>query len=218
MAAFVEQVNRGIEVLRRYQETVAAFLEKRTPRERQMLGLMTVAIGLWLAYWLVVGLILNPIRETDHAIASRQLALRQMLALQADYRRIQSQVGAIEQRIRAGQQGNVLSSLETMASDAQIKDRITSMDPRSTPPNDLYKETVIEVRLANVNLKQLVDYLYRIQSSPVLLKVKRLRAKTRTDDPGYLDVNFRVSSFEPLPPGAARPLGATPQPAPPANP
>jgi type II secretory pathway component PulM len=207
MAVFVEQVNRGMEALRRTQEAAMEFLDKRTPRERQMIGIMTVAIGLWLAYWIVVGLILHPIRDTQRAIEDRRVQLGQMLTMQSKYRRIQSQVAELEQRIRAGQQGNVLSSLETMASEAQIKDRITSMDPRSTPPNDLYKETVIEVRLANVNLKQLVDYLYRIQSSPVLLKVKRLRAKTRRDDPGYLDVNFRVSSFEPLRPGAARSAG-----------
>lgn len=217
MAVFVERVNRAIESLRRQQETAVDFLEKRTPRERQMLAFMTVAIGLFLAYWIAVGLILNPIRDTKLAIETRQLGLRRMLTLQADYRRIQSQVAALEQRIRAGQQGNVLSSLETMASESQIKDKITSMDPRSTPPNELYRETVIEVRLANVNLKQLVDYLYRIQSSPVLLKVKRMRLKTRSDDPGYLDVTFRVSSFEPLPPGAVRSSGFS-TPRPPANP
>ncbi|OGP82089.1 MAG: hypothetical protein A2Y95_04905 [Deltaproteobacteria bacterium RBG_13_65_10] len=217
MAAFVERVNRAIESLRRQQETAVDFLEKRTPRERQMLTFMTMAIGLFLAYWIAVGLILNPIRDTRLAIETRQLGLRRMLTLQADYRRIQSQVAALEQRIRAGQQGNVLSSLETMASESQIKDKITSMDPRSTPPNELYRETVIEVRLANVNLKQLVDYLYRIQSSPVLLKVKRMRLKTRSDDPGYLDVTFRVSSFEPLPPGAVRSSGFS-TPRPPANP
>jgi len=217
MAVFVERVNRAIESLRRQQETAVDFLEKRTPRERQMLAFMTVAIGLFLAYWIAVGLILNPIRDTKLAIETRQLGLRRMLTLQADYRRIQSQVAALEQRIRAGQQGNVLSSLETMASESQIKDKITSMDPRSTPPNELYRETVIEVRLANVNLKQLVDYLYRIQSSPVLLKVKRMRLKTRSDDRGYLDVTFRVSSFEPLPPGAVRSSGFS-TPRPPANP
>jgi hypothetical protein len=97
-----------------------------------------------------------------------------------------------------------------MASQAQIKDKITSMDPKSSPPNDLYKESVIEVRLKNINLKQLVDYLYRVERSSELLKIKRLRIKTRSDNPGYLDVNFRVSSFQPLPPGTSAPAGAAP--------
>lgn len=193
-----------IEPLRRYQVKFADFIDQRTVRERQMLATMAVAIGLWLLYWVVAGALLNPSHSSQRLVAARESALREMLILRSDYQRIQFQVAALEKMIRKGPHGNVLSRLETMASQARIKDKITSMDPKSAPPNDLYKENVIEVRLANVNLKQLVDYLFRIESSGQLLKIKRLRIKVRSDNAKYLDVNFRVSSFEPLP-AAARP-------------
>ncbi len=194
--------------MRRAQTAAVEFLDKRTPRERQMLALMGIAIGVWLLYWLVQGLILGPMEEAKRTIAAREVALQQMRILQADYRRVQGQVSLLESQIRSGQQGNVLSMLEEMASEAQIKDKIASMDPRSTPPNDLYRESVIEVRLQQVNLKQLVDYLFKVENSGSFLKIKRLRLKTRSDDPGYLDVSFRVSSFEPINPGPARAPGA----------
>lgn len=194
--------------VRRAQTAAIEFLDKRSPRERQMLALMAVAIGLWLLYWLLQGLILAPMEEAKRTISAREVALRQMWILQADYRRVQGQVSLLETQIRSGQQGNVLSMLEEMASEVQIKDKIASMDPRSTPPNDLYRESVIEVRLQQVNLKQLVDYLFKIENSGSLLKIKRLRLKTRSDDPGYLDVSFRVSSFEPMNPAPAGAPGA----------
>lgn len=204
-------IKRAAEVLeqvRGAQVKAAEFLDKRTPRERQMLALMAIAVGLWLLYWLVQGLILAPMEGAKRTIAAREVALRQMRILQSDYRRVQGQVSLLESQIRSGQQGNVLSMLEEMANEVQIKDKITSMDPRSTPPNDVYRESVIEVRLQQVNLKQLVDYLFKIENSGSFLKIKRLRLKTRSDDPGYLDVTFRVSSFEPINPAPAGTPGA----------
>ena len=201
----------ALDQVRRAQATAADFLDKRSPRERQMLALMSVAIGVWILYWLVQGLIVAPLENGKRAIASREASLRQMQILQADYRRVQGQVSLLEMRIQSGQQGNVLSMLEEMAGEVQIKDKIASMDPRSTPPNDLYRESVIEVRLQQVNLKQLVDYLFKVENSGAFLKIKRLRLKTRSDDPGYLDVTFRVSSFEPIGSAPAATPGA-PQP------
>jgi len=207
---------RGAEAIEQFRRTQAAavdFLDKRTPRERQMLALMAIAIGIWLLYWLVQGLIVGPMAQAKRTIAAREVALRQMRILQADYRRVQGQVSLLETQIRSGQQGNVLSMLEEMANEVQIKDKITSMDPRSIPPNDLYRESVIEVRLQSVNLKELTDYLFKIENSGSFLKIKRLRIKSRTDDPGHLDVTFRVSSFEPITPGSPG-AGGAPQPAP----
>ncbi len=197
-----------LEPLRRYQVAAADFLDQRTPRERQMLAVMAGAIGLWLIYWLVLALLLNPLEASRKSVQARARALQDILIIQSDYRRIESQVAALDRMIRSGRHGNVLSRLEMMANQAQIKDRITSMDPKSAPPNDLYLESVIEVRLKDVNLKQLVDYLFRIERASELLKIKRLRIKTRSDNPGYLDVNFRVSSFQPLPAGAQPAAGA----------
>ncbi|MFQ5458554.1 MAG: type II secretion system protein GspM [Myxococcota bacterium] len=205
--AMRERAEALLKPLHGYQVRFADFLDERTARERQMLAAMAIAFVLWLLYWAVVGMLLRPLDDSRELVRTREKALQEMLILRADYQRIQSQVSSLENMIRRGQHGNVLSRLETMANQASIKDKISSMDPKSAPPNDLYKENVIEVRLANVNLKQLVDYLFRIESSSHLLKIKRLRIKVRSDDARYLDVNFRVSSFEPLA-GGTRPVRA----------
>lgn len=209
-----------LDPLRRYQVMAADFLDQRTPRERQMLAIMAGAVAVWLIYWIINVFLMNPLVRSQNNVEARQRVLQKIMILQSDYRRIESEVNKLERMIRSGQRGNVLSNLETMANQANIKDKIASMDPKSSPPNDLYKENVIEVRLKSVNLKQLVDYLYRIESSGQLLKIKRLRIKTRSDDAKLLDVNFRVSSFQTLPPGQRRrPVGrqarALPPPRPP---
>ena len=193
-----------LDPLRRYQVMAADFLDQRTPRERQMLAIMAGAVAVWLIYWIINVFLMNPLAQSRKNVEARQRVLQNMMILQSDYRRIEFEVNKLERMIQSGQRGNVLSNLETMANQANIKDKIASMDPKSSPPNDLYRENVIEVRLKSVNLKQLVDYLYRIESSGQLLKIKRLRIKTRSDDASLLDVNFRVSSFQTLPPGQQR--------------
>jgi hypothetical protein len=43
-----------------------------------------------------------------------------------------------------------------------------------------------------------VTYLHQIEDTPQVLSVKSLRIRSRPDRSGLLDVNFTVSSFEPL--------------------
>ncbi len=72
------------------------------------------------------------------------------------------------------------------------------MEPQATPSNDLYRETKVAVELRQVTLQQTVSYLHQIESSEQVLSVKSLRMRARKDKPGFLDVTFTVSTFEPI--------------------
>jgi len=59
----------------------------------------------------------------------------------------------------------------------------------------LYKEELVEVKMQGVALEQLVRYLHQVESSPQLLKIKRLDIRPRPDNRQILNVTFRVSAF-----------------------
>ena len=103
-------------------------------------------------------------------------------------------MASVEQRIRSGPQGEIFTILESLARASAVT--VDSMEPRTSPASDDYRETKVQVILRGVTLAQMVNYLQRIESAPQLLSIKSLRIRTRSDKPELLDVNFMVSSFE----------------------
>lgn len=172
------------------------WLEGLAPRERLLVAAACVA----LAVVLVLAAVVQPLRSAASSAEARaRSAAEQLEALQelrARYDEANARVAGVESRIRSGPQGEIFTTLETMARESAVQ--VDSMEPRTTPASEHYRENKVQVALKGVTLAQTVNYLHRIESAPQLLSVKSLRMRSRRDDPELLDVTFTVSSFEPL--------------------
>ena len=128
------------------------------------------------------------------AVATRQLAALQ--ALRGDYRRQKQMIDRIDAQLRR-QRGNfaIFSHLEQVAGQTGIQDKIQSMNTVASPPNTVYKEDSVEVRMEGVTLAQLIEYLHRVGMSPQVLRIKRLQVNPTRENRQFLSVRFRVSVF-----------------------
>ena len=182
--------------MKRWLQLVSGFLSNLAPRERVLVG----AAGAVLAFSLVFLAVVQPIRGAAARAADRVVAaqhqLEVMQRLRRDFDEVSLRLSTVEQRIQSGPKGNLRTTLETLAQNAGVK--IESMEPQASPSNDLYRETKVDVVLKEVSLAQTVGYLHAIESTEQVLSVKGLRIRIRSDRPDLLDVNFNVSSFEPL--------------------
>ena len=178
------------ELIARIQATLANL----SPRERL---LVAGAGGLLLVLILLVGVI-NPVLSASSRASRRVEAadeeFRAVQILRSRYDEISARMSSVEERIRSGPQGEIFTILESLARASAVT--VDSMEPRTSPANDDYRETKVQVILRGVTLAQLVSYLQRIESAPQLLSIKSLRIRTRSDKPELLDVNFTVSAFE----------------------
>ena len=178
------------ELIARIQATLANL----SPRERL---LVAGAGGLFLALVLLVGVI-NPVLSASSRASRRVEAaeeeLRAVQVLRSRYDEVNARMTSVEQRIRSGPEGEIFTILESLARASAVT--VDSMEPRTAPASDDYRETKVQVILRGVTLAQMVNYLQRIESAPQLLSIKSLRIRTRADKPELLDVNFMVSSFE----------------------
>ena len=182
--------------MKRWLQRISGFVSNLAPRERVLVG----AAGAVLAAALVFLAVIQPIRGAAQRAQDRVVAaehqLELMQRLRRDFDEVSQRLSAVEQRIQSGPKGNLRTTLETLAQTAGVK--IESMEPQASPSNDQYRETKVDVVLKEVSLAQTVGYLHAIESTDQVLSVKGLRIRTRSDRPGLLDVNFNVSSFEPL--------------------
>lgn len=158
----------------------------------------TLAAGI-LAYKLVITPYREQMRVLDRRIVQKTVELKEISLLSQEYREIIQKMEDMKGRAqRGGKAFPLFSHLESLANKTRIKANIASMKPRSTPVGENYKESSVEVKLENVNTKQLVDYLYLIENSGAFLKIKRLHVKKRHDNPEYLDATFLISTYEAL--------------------
>ena len=128
------------------------------------------------------------------AAASRQLA--ELQALRGDYQRQKQIIDRLDAQLRRQPRNfAIFSHLEQVAGQADIQDKIQSMNTVASPPNAVYTEESVEVRIEGVTLSQLIDYLYRVERSPQVLKIKRLQVKPTRENRQLLAVRFRVSVF-----------------------
>lgn len=128
------------------------------------------------------------------AVATRQLT--ELQTLRRDYRRQKQMIDRIDAKLRRQRKNfAIFSHLEQVAGQTGIQDNIQSMNTVASPPNTVYKEDSVEVRMEGVTLAQLIAYLHRVGMSPQVLRIKRLQVTPTRENRQLLSVRFRVSVF-----------------------
>jgi type II secretory pathway component PulM len=165
------------------------------PRERMLLSVLAASLLATIVFFALVSPVISAQASAHERVEAAEKDLQMMVRLRREYEEINARLASIEQRIRSNQdRRNTLTLLESLASAAAVK--IDSMEERSSPDHESYRETRVEVSLKNVTLTQVVSLLHSIESSPRQFSVKGLRIKTRADKNDTLEVGFTVSSFE----------------------
>jgi len=86
------------------------------------------------------------------------------------------------------------TELEGLAAQNQIK--IESIKDRPNKPHEFYSESQAAVSLEQVQIRQLIDFLYAIENSGKSMRISTLQIKPNFKDPKLLNVNFIVSTFQ----------------------
>jgi general secretion pathway protein M len=173
-----------------------ALYESRPPRERQIVAAAGALLVITLVFFGAVRPLLGAATAAARRADAAESEVQAVRALRERYDEVNGRLSAVETRIHGGPKGEIFTTLEDLAKQSAVT--VASMEPRTSPASDAYRETKVEVELKSVTLAQVVKYLHEIENAPQLLSIKSLRLRTRRDQPEMLDVTFTVSSFEPL--------------------
>ncbi len=173
-----------------------AAVQGLSPSEQRLVG---AAVVIFVAAGLFYG-VLRPVIGGIAANAGRleraEASLAEVRVLRERYDDVHGRLSVVERRIQRGPKGEIFTTLEDLAKQSALK--VDSMEPRTSPASEEYRETKVQVALRSVTLAQVVNYLHRIEAAEQVLSIKSLRIRTRPDKPDLLDVTFTVSSFEPV--------------------
>ncbi len=137
------------------------------------------------------------------AITASEKAFRELTAMGVEYgvlRQRSEEIRRVSERRPPG--FTLFSYLEKRAGDAAVKTNIRSLTPMMSTPAGAYEETAVEMKLDKLTMRQLTDFLYRVESPEEMIRVRRLSVVKMKESPEYLSALIQVSTYQPLSSGS----------------
>lgn len=178
------------------------FWDQLTKSQKYTVTAGLVFVSAVLLFQFVVAPYVESRRKVRSAIAANEKALRELSALGAEYGVLRAGPEKIKQSIERRPPGFALFSyLEKRADEAAVKTHIRSMNPLKPSPAGLYDETAVEMKLDRLTMKQLVDFLYLVESPEEMVRIRRASVAKMREAPEYLSVSIQAFTYQPLPAG-----------------
>jgi general secretion pathway protein M len=164
-----------------------------TPKDRKALVIGISALALFLLVQFVLFPLLDKRKRLNRGISIRQKGLVEMQEMQSRYTQLSRQSNTLEQLVskRSGEFG-LFSFLEKMAAEAEVKENIAYMKPSDATGDGELQQSMVEMKLNAINLKQLVSFLERIESPENIVELKRISIQENKKQEGTLDVIMQV--------------------------
>jgi len=164
-------------------------------REKVGLALAVAALLAVALLELVLTPALEHARRLDRMLVSRQQALAEIHQLKAAYEDLQARAARQQALMARRRKGfSLFSYLDRTAGQTNVKESIAYMKPSSDPVKDTpYRVSRVEMKLQDVILAQLVQYLVRVETAPEAITLKRLSITQTGSEEKRLDA---VLQFE----------------------
>jgi general secretion pathway protein M len=174
---------------------LGAALDNMSERERRLVMLLAAVFtilvlggGLWWAS--------DKLDGRERRVRDMRQNLQQILALEAQYKNAEQSERKSASRFKTNTT-SLFSLLQKSA--GQLGLTLNDLNERKTQLRDSdVTEVSVEVNLKQVSIDKLTTFLEKIEGrrSSGLVKVKKLKVKTRYDDPELLDVNMTVATWK----------------------
>lgn len=157
--------------------------------------------GICLLLFVVVQLVFFPLADKRtklrKGLATREKAVAEMRIMQERYRQLSQQSGSVAALLAKRDVGfSLFSFLEKNADDSMVKEKIAYMKPSASTKNELFKQSLVEMKLQGVSLKQLVEFLEKTESPENLVGIEKITIQENTKEEATLDVILQMVSVD----------------------
>ncbi|HBI16155.1 MAG TPA: hypothetical protein DDY20_11680 [Desulfobulbaceae bacterium] len=171
---------------------------KISKRDRLVLAIGGTFVLLFLVLQFGILPLLDGRDRLKKGLEAREKALVEMRDLQTRYRELHGKANALQEQLGGRETGfSLFSFLEQMAAQSEVKKNIAYMKPSETADDKgPFKEVLVEIKLQDISLKQLVDFLQLIEAPDKIVALKRISVQEGKKETGTLDVIMQVVSID----------------------
>jgi type II secretory pathway component PulM len=152
---------------------------------------------------LLLEIVVFPFREAKEKLAKaiqvNQRKLTEISKLDNEFSLQEARIIEIKRALSARNADFTLFSyLEKKATQANVKGNIKYMNSSRGTQSASFEESLIDMKLDKITIKQLTDFLYFAESPADLVKIKKITINKMKESPEYLSAQLQISSFQTL--------------------
>lgn len=171
---------------------------KLNKREKISVVAAAAAIAIFLVMQVLVFPLFDKNTQLSRLLVTRQQEVEQIRLLQAEYRKTAQKTEQAQRYLKTRKRGFTLFSfLETLAGQTGIKSHIAYMKPTTTAQKDSpYRLSMVEMKLQEITMSQLLAYLHGIETSRDMISIKRLSISKGEKKADLINTVFQVETLE----------------------
>ena len=181
-----------METWKRLRAELEARLGKLAPRERVAVTIAAVSVAVF-AIWIVSHAIGAGIAAREGRIEQKTKVLAQVGKLAEGYRRREAARKDLEARLK-GSPVALMSHISQAG--AALGIQVNDLRPAAPSEADGLREEAVEVNLAKIELSRLAALLQNLERGAGVVRVRRIRVTTRSDDPALVDATLLVATYQ----------------------
>ena len=159
-----------------------------TKRERFLAIALAILVGSWALFVFAVKPAIERTRTLRRVISDKQDELQQLRAGSNEYISLRNHLDKARTQVASQDKGfELLPFLESLIREQGLSKKVGTMKQQVLQIGAGHSETIVEIKLENLTLKQLVDFLQKVESSQVLAKTKSLYIKKNLTNADLLD-------------------------------
>jgi general secretion pathway protein M len=182
--------------MREQLKQLATGFERLSGREQAMVLFMVIALGS-MVLGLTGYLVNRDLGARAKRIDAKLEKLRQIAELKSDYQARLAQQQQLANEVRSNGSTRILSYLEDASRRADLELKNATERAGEPTGSEQVKEESAEVTVTNVSLDRLHAFLDLVETGNRLVRIRRLKIKTRFDNPQMLDATVTVSTYKP---------------------
>jgi general secretion pathway protein M len=132
------------------------------------------------------------------SISKKQAELVKINELRKEYLALKTEEDTIQTKIaKRDKSFTLFTFLDLQAGKAGVKKKIKYMKPSVIEGEDLFDEMMVEMKLQQVTLESLVNFLRLVESEDLVVFISRVSIQESGGDGGALDSILQIVTFRP---------------------
>jgi general secretion pathway protein M len=178
---------------------IKTFWEKLDAKQQKLVAGAAILVLIVLILEIAVFPFWEAKTKLTKAIQVNQKKLDELSKLDAEFTLQEAAMAKIKRAMSARSADFTLFAyLEKKATQANVRGRIKQMNSSKGIQSISLEESLIDMKLEKITIKQLTDFLYFVESPADLVKIKKIAINKMKESPEYLSAQLQISSFQTL--------------------
>ena len=168
-----------------------------TQREYLLAAGLVALVAAWAFYTVGVGPALERIETLNRVIPEKQNELEKLRTKTGEYIALHDSIEEMRTKIASQEETfELLPYAESLVQECGLTKNLVTMKQQASQLETNYNETVVEIVLENLTLRQIFDFLQKIKSSKILARTKTLHIKRNPTNADLLDSVIEIRNLK----------------------